>query len=210
MNKRAIQLVLLALAAITVGSLLSPVTAPAAPIDDKQAQAAQLEQQITENGRRLDALNEQINSAQIALDDANATIATANAQVAAAKAKIKDLRNELARRAVSVYQQGGSAGAVSDLDAKNATDFATPQVHVARRSAREATRQPTRARQGRSGRTEGRRRGRSRRRREDTGADRSNQGRSGYRRHQATRAALAGQGRHRRSRCEAGSRATRG
>ena len=111
MNKRAIQLLMLALAAITVGSLLSPVSAPAAPIDDKQAEAAQLEQQITENGRRVDALNEQINSAQIALDDANATIATANAQVAAASAKTKDLRTELARRAVSVYQQGGSSGA---------------------------------------------------------------------------------------------------
>ena len=96
MNKRAIQLLMLALAVITVGSLLSPVSAPAAPIDDKQAEAAQLEQQITDNGRRVDALNEQINSAQIALDDANATIATADAQVAAASAKTNDLRAELA------------------------------------------------------------------------------------------------------------------
>jgi cell wall-associated NlpC family hydrolase len=137
MNKRAIQLLMLALAATTVGSLLSPVSAPAAPIDDKQAEAAQLEQQITENGRRVDALNEQINSAQIALDEANATIATANEQVAAASAKTKDLRSELARRAVSVYQQGGSAGGVSDLDAKNATDLAAGRKYTSVAAQRE-------------------------------------------------------------------------
>jgi cell wall-associated NlpC family hydrolase len=137
MNKRAIQLLMLALAVITVGSLLSPVAAPAAPIDDKQAEAAQLEQQITENGRRLDALNEQINSAQIALDDANATITTANEQVAAASAKAKDLRAELARRAVSVYQQAGSAGSVSDLDAKNTTDLATRRKYTSLAAQRE-------------------------------------------------------------------------
>ena len=97
MNKRAIQLLMLALAVTTVGSLMSPVFATAAPIDEKQAEAAQLEQQITENGRRMDALNEQINSAQIALDEANVTIVTANLQVAAATAKTKDLRAQLAR-----------------------------------------------------------------------------------------------------------------
>ena len=71
MKKRAMQLLMLALAVTTVGSLLVPRFAPAAPIDDKQAEAAQLEQQINDNGRRIDALNEQINSAQIALDEAN-------------------------------------------------------------------------------------------------------------------------------------------
>ena len=146
MNKRAIQLLMLALAAITVGSLLSPVSAPAAPIDDKQAEAAQLEQQITENGRRVDALNEQINSAQIALDDANATIVTADEQVAAASAKTKDLRAELARRAVSVYQQGRFLGRrVRPRREEHHRPRHAAQVHLARRSAREAAREPTRA-----------------------------------------------------------------
>jgi peptidoglycan DL-endopeptidase CwlO len=137
MNKRAIQLAMLTLAVTTVGSLLGPVSAPAAPIDDKQAEAAQLEQQITDNGRQMDALNEQINSAQIALDDANATIATADAQVAAAESKTKDLRSELARRAVSVYRQAGSAGGISDLDAKSTTELATRRQYTSLAAQRE-------------------------------------------------------------------------
>ena len=77
-----------------------PVSAPAAPIDDKQAEAAQLEQQINDNGRRIDALNEQINSAQIALDAANAAITTADAQVAAARRRPRTSAPQLAARAV--------------------------------------------------------------------------------------------------------------
>jgi cell wall-associated NlpC family hydrolase len=130
MNKRAIQVLMLALAVTTVGSLLGPVSAPAAPIDDKQAEAAQLEQQITDNGRHMDALNEQINSAQIALDEANVTITTANAQVAAATAKAKDLRDALAQRAVSVYRQSGSEDGVANLDVKNTSDLATRRKYT--------------------------------------------------------------------------------
>ena len=96
MAQRRLRFIMVGLAAVMVAPLLAPLSAAAAPIDDKQAEAAQLEQQITENGRKLDALNEQINSAQIALDEANVTIATANEQVATASAKAKQLRDELA------------------------------------------------------------------------------------------------------------------
>jgi peptidoglycan DL-endopeptidase CwlO len=136
MNKRAIQLLMLALAFTMAASLMSPVFATAAPLDEKQAEAAQLEQQITENGRRMDALNEQINSAQIALDEANGTIVTANLQVAAATAKTKDLRAQLAERAVSIYRQSGS-GSASDLDAKNTTELGARSKYTSIAAQRE-------------------------------------------------------------------------
>jgi cell wall-associated NlpC family hydrolase len=136
MKRRAFRWITLTLALATAGSLIGPASAPAAPIDDKQAEAAQLEQQITENGRRIDALNEQINSAQIALDEANATIAAAEAQVAAAVAKTTDLRDELARRAAAVYRQAGS-GTVSDLDAKSTTELATRNKYTSLAAQRE-------------------------------------------------------------------------
>jgi peptidoglycan DL-endopeptidase CwlO len=134
---RALRLLMLALALSTVGSLLGPVSAPAAPIDDKQAEAAQLEQQITDNGRRIDALNEKINSAQIALDAANDAITLADAQVAAATAKTKDLRDQLARRAANVYMQSGSSGGVAELDAKSATDLNSRQKYTSLAAQRE-------------------------------------------------------------------------
>jgi cell wall-associated NlpC family hydrolase len=138
MSHRVLRLLPLALVVATVGSLLGPATtATAAPIDDKQAEAAQLEQQITENGRRIGALNEQINSEQIALDDANATIARADEQVAAATAKTKDLRDELARRAASVYMQAGSSGGVSELDATSAVDLNARRKYTSLAAQRE-------------------------------------------------------------------------
>ncbi|MEX1007385.1 MAG: NlpC/P60 family protein [Acidimicrobiia bacterium] len=138
MRRRVLRLLPLALVVATVGSLLGPATtAPAAPIDDKQAEAAQLEQQITDNGRRIDALNEQINSAQIALDNANDAIAVADALVAAATAKTKDLRQELARRAADVYIQSSSSGGVAELDAKSATDLNARRKYTALAAQRE-------------------------------------------------------------------------
>ena len=134
--KRVLSLIAMTLALATAASVIGPVSAPAAPIDDKQAQAAELEQQITENGRKIDALNEQINSAQITLDAANDTIVHADAQVAAAMAKTRDLRRQLARRAAAVYRQSGSSG-VAELDAKSATDLATRQKYTALAADRE-------------------------------------------------------------------------
>jgi cell wall-associated NlpC family hydrolase len=128
--KRTLSLITLALAFVTVGSVMGPIaSAPGAPIDDKQAEAASLEQQINANGIHIDALNEQINSAQIQLDAANATIAQADAQVAAAKSKTRSLRNALAERAASVYRQSGTNG-VADLDAQSATELATREQYT--------------------------------------------------------------------------------
>ena len=105
------QLAMLAPAVTTVGSLLGPiVSAPAAPIDDKQAEAAQLEQQISDNGQRVDALNEQINSADIVLD--TATDNHRDPQRAGCRGRVEDQRPALRARdpAVSVYVQAGCGG----------------------------------------------------------------------------------------------------
>jgi cell wall-associated NlpC family hydrolase len=134
--KRALTLITITLVLATAGSLIGPVTAPAAPIDDKQAQAAELERQITENGRRIDALNEQVNSAQLALVAASDTIALADAQVAAARAKTRDLRRQLAERAAAVYRHAGSRG-VANLDAGSALELSTRETYTALAAQRE-------------------------------------------------------------------------
>ncbi|MFI5046849.1 MAG: hypothetical protein ACHQIG_07270, partial [Acidimicrobiia bacterium] len=59
-------------------ALVAPSSAPGAPIDDKRAQAAELEAQINATATKLGDLNEQINDAQIQLDAANQTIAEAD------------------------------------------------------------------------------------------------------------------------------------
>jgi cell wall-associated NlpC family hydrolase len=129
MNRRAFRLVPLALVIVTMGALLAPTVASADPISDKQAEAAQLELQISTNAEKLSGLNEQINSAQNTLAEANAAIATADSLVAAAQAKTKELRSEVARRAAAVYTQSGSSGGVAELDSQNAQELSTRQKY---------------------------------------------------------------------------------
>jgi cell wall-associated NlpC family hydrolase len=124
------RLIPLALAVAAVAALALPTSAPAAPIDDKKAEAAALEAQITENGRKLGALNEQINDAQIELDAANATIAAADAAVDAARAKTAELRAIVAQRAASLYSRSGTEGGVAELDAGSATELTTRQKYT--------------------------------------------------------------------------------
>jgi cell wall-associated NlpC family hydrolase len=129
MNRRAFRLVPFALVIATMGALLAPTVAYADPIADKQAEAAQLEAQISSNAEKLSGLNEQINSARNALAEANAAIATADSLVTAAQAKTKELRSEVARRAAAVYTQSGSTGGVEELDSQNAQELSTRQKY---------------------------------------------------------------------------------
>ncbi len=129
MNRRAIRLVPLALAFATVGALLAPAVATADPISDKQAEAAQLESQISTNAEKLSTINEQINSALNQLAVANADIKAADDLVTAAEEKTKELRSEVARRAAAVYTQSGSTGGVEELDASNAQELSTRQKY---------------------------------------------------------------------------------
>ena len=129
MNRRAIRLVIVALFVATLGAIAAPGVAIADPISDKQAEAQQLEAQISSNAEKLSTLNEQMHSTQIELDQANADIQAADAMVAAAKAKTKELRAEVARRAATVYTQSGTTSGVEELDAQNAQDLSTKQKY---------------------------------------------------------------------------------
>jgi cell wall-associated NlpC family hydrolase len=129
MNRRATRLVILAVCVATFGVLAAPGVSIADPISDKQAQAQQLDAQISANADRLSALNEQINSTQNDLDQANAAIHAADAAVAAAELKTRELRDEVAARAAAIYTQGGSTGGIENLDAQNAEDLSTKQKY---------------------------------------------------------------------------------
>jgi cell wall-associated NlpC family hydrolase len=129
MNRRALKLVITALFVALLGVVAAPGVSIADPVSDKQAEAQQLAAQITSNADKLSALNEQMNSTQNALNQANADIAAADALVAAAKSKTKELRAQVAARAAAVYTQSGSNGGVEELDAQNAQDLSSKQKY---------------------------------------------------------------------------------
>jgi cell wall-associated NlpC family hydrolase len=137
MRRRIIRALPLVLVAATAASILNPTSAPGAPLDDKKSEAAQLEQQITENGRKMDALNEQINSAQIALDNANSAIALADSQVATATKKTKELRSALAERAATLYRGAGVSTGIANLDARSANELNSREKYTSLAAQRE-------------------------------------------------------------------------
>ena len=134
-ESRAFRLLCLTLAVLAAASMCVPLfrtPAHAAEIDDKRAEAAALEAQIADNGRKLDALNEKINDAQVALDAANDAIVAADADVAAAQAKTAEIRAAVAARAADIYMSGGSSsgGGISQLDTTKAQDLTTRQKYT--------------------------------------------------------------------------------
>jgi cell wall-associated NlpC family hydrolase len=129
MNRRALKLVIVGLFVAMLGVIAAPGVSIADPISDKQAEAQQLDAQISANAEKLAALNEQMNSTQNDLDKANTDIQNANALVAAAKAKTQQLRDEVARRAAAVYTQSGTTGGIENLDAQNAQDLSSKQKY---------------------------------------------------------------------------------
>jgi cell wall-associated NlpC family hydrolase len=129
MNRRALKLVVVAVFVATLGVIAAPGASIADPISDKQAEAQQLDAQINTNAEKLAALNEQMNTTQNQLDQANSDIQAADAAVAAAKEKTQELRTEVAERAAAVYTQSGTNGGIEDLDAQNAQDLSTKQKY---------------------------------------------------------------------------------
>jgi len=114
-RRRAHIVVALVFGAAVVVSLLMPVIAQAAPIDDKQQQAEALEAEINSNGVQLDALNEQIKGAQDKLDGAQATIADAQQRIADAKSEMKRIEGLVRERAASIYRSSANGGDAVDL-----------------------------------------------------------------------------------------------
>ena len=128
---------------------LHPCRFQAAPIDDLQAQANQLEQQINQNAEKLSTLNEQINTAQGKLDQAVADIQHANDLVAAAQAKTRELRAEVARCAPPRSTRRAAArGASRTSTPRRAGPLHQVEVQLSRRAARRPDHQRSREGEG--------------------------------------------------------------
>ncbi|MCU1457847.1 MAG: cell wall-associated hydrolase, invasion-associated protein [Actinomycetia bacterium] len=99
-----------------IASVVAPLAAPAAgasPIDDKKAQAAQLAAAIDANGAKISAVDEQMNGAQLKLQDAQSQIETARQAIDVAQAQAAGLKATLGRRAAAVYTDQAGSGSTS-------------------------------------------------------------------------------------------------
>jgi cell wall-associated NlpC family hydrolase len=113
---------LVAMAVVT--GALAPSVASSSPLEDKKAQAQQLQRQIEANGNRIAALGEQYNGALIAYDQATAGIADAQRRFDAAQAQVDAKRKLLQDRAVSLYTGATTSSALQALDVNNVGELA--------------------------------------------------------------------------------------
>lgn len=124
--KRLVPLVLVGL----LGLALVPGTAQGDTISDKQAEAARIQAEITANGRRADAISEQINGAQYRLDQAQAQISAAETRIQAAEAESNRLEDLLAKRAVQIYKGAGSSTPLDAVDVQDITELSARRKYA--------------------------------------------------------------------------------
>jgi cell wall-associated NlpC family hydrolase len=90
------------------------------PIDDKRAQAKELQDQIDANGRKVDALSEQYNGAQYRLEQAQAALADAQQKIDENRAEVARLTDLVKQRAAALYRGVGQGGPIN-LDVSSAS-----------------------------------------------------------------------------------------
>ena len=101
---RRVRFPAVAIAATLILGALSPLHASGSPIDDKKAEAAQLEQEIQSNGDRIAALGEMYNGAMLEYKNAKEAVADAKRRLAGARAHQEQLSGLVAARGAVLYQ----------------------------------------------------------------------------------------------------------
>jgi len=96
--------------------LLPTARASAAPVDDKQRQAAALEAQINASAEQAATLNEAIKGAELRLQDAQRAIDDTTTRLVAAEAETSRLRALVRRRSASVYRAASAGSSTSPID----------------------------------------------------------------------------------------------
>lgn len=106
--------------AITTGAVAAagPV---AAQVDDKRAQAAELQDQIEASDVQIGALSEQLHVAEAKRDAAQAEVADAQSKIQAAKQEVRRIKDLVEQNLASLYRRQirGDSGAEIDLDDSN-------------------------------------------------------------------------------------------
>lgn len=106
-----------------LGALVAPGSSAASPLDDKKAQAAQIQQQIDANGARIAALGEQYNGARIAYERAASGIAEAQRRFDAAQREVDTKREQVANRARRLYMEAGGHNPLEAVNVRDVSDL---------------------------------------------------------------------------------------
>jgi peptidoglycan DL-endopeptidase CwlO len=99
--------------------LISAGRGHADPIDDKRAEAQQLQSEIDANGAQLDALSERYNGAQYRFEQAQAAATEAQQKLDATTAEVARLRTLVNERGAELYRGAGQGPTSLDVSSAN-------------------------------------------------------------------------------------------
>jgi peptidoglycan DL-endopeptidase CwlO len=142
-NTGTILLVSLALVSLAfvslaiVGAAGAGQRAGAAPIDDKRAQAAAIQDQIEANGEKISALAEEYNGAQLRLQQAEQAIADAQAKIEATQQEVDRVEGLVHERGASVYRRAVSGRSLEGLDLNDAQHLVTRRKYAAAQASKD-------------------------------------------------------------------------
>lgn len=131
MSFRPSRLVPVLLSVALIAAFVPVEDAAAAPVDDKRAQAAQLQSEIDENGRKIDALSEEGNGARYRLEQATAARNDAQAKIDRAEVETARLKGLVRDRAISVYKSAGNTSPLDAIDVGDAQAVAARSKYAA-------------------------------------------------------------------------------
>ena len=110
--------------------ILGAAHAAGSPIQDKQAEASRIQQQLNAQGERISQLDEQYNEAQLKVQSTQASLAKAQADLAAANTRFSQVRSRLSQAAVNAYMHGGNASTIEQLVRSDGRDLAVRNQYV--------------------------------------------------------------------------------
>jgi len=89
--------------------------ASAAPIDDKRAEAARVQDQLEAQGEEVSILAERYNRARLKVAEVEEGVAQTEADVARSDERLKQVKGRLATAAIAAYVHGGSTSILSTM-----------------------------------------------------------------------------------------------
>ena len=115
-----------AMVMLLVGAVLTVGLAPmvgAQSIEDMQAEAAAIQDQIEATDLEISALSQDLASAEARREAAAQAIADAEAQIAAAKAEVKRIKGLIRETAASLYRNAMNGNSIDDFDMESVDDL---------------------------------------------------------------------------------------
>jgi cell wall-associated NlpC family hydrolase len=115
---------------LVAAACLVSAPASAAPAPDKQTQAAQLAQQLEDQGRRIAVLDEQFNQARARAESLDAELAAMGPRLAESDRQLAAARERLGRTSVDAYVSGGAAPLIGALIRARSDDLGVRRTYI--------------------------------------------------------------------------------